>query len=80
MRYRIPRTFCWPIILYHRSRYLPSAFVKSKFYNAPAVHQSRALFFCRWILKAITAVHEELSKGTVASIAIVLHHGVVGED
>jgi mitotic spindle assembly checkpoint protein MAD2B len=66
-------------ILHHRSIYLPSTFLNSKLYNAP-VYQSRAPVLCSWIMKAVTAVHEELSKGTVAGIAIELYHGVVGED
>jgi mitotic spindle assembly checkpoint protein MAD2B len=65
-------------ILYHRSIYASSTFVNSKIYNA-SVYQSRLPVVCNWIMEAITAVHEELSKGTVARIAIVLYHGVVGE-
>jgi mitotic spindle assembly checkpoint protein MAD2B len=65
-------------VLYLRSIYASSTFVNSKLYNAP-VYQSRSPDVCSWIMEAITAVHEELSKGTVARIAIVLYHGVVGE-
>jgi mitotic spindle assembly checkpoint protein MAD2B len=65
-------------VLYRRSIYPSSTFVNSKFHNAP-VYQSRSPFVCSWIMEAITAVHEELSKGTVARIAIVLYHGVVGQ-
>jgi mitotic spindle assembly checkpoint protein MAD2B len=66
-------------ILYLRSIYLPSDFVNSQIYNA-SVYQSRAPVLCSWIMRATTAVHEELSKGTVARIAIVLYNGVVGKD
>jgi mitotic spindle assembly checkpoint protein MAD2B len=66
-------------ILYHRSIYPSSIFVKSRIYNA-SVYQSRISVLCSWIMKATTAVHKELSKGTVASIAIPLYHGIVGED
>jgi mitotic spindle assembly checkpoint protein MAD2B len=65
-------------ILYRRPIYPSSTFVNSKLHNAP-VYQSRSPFVCSWIMEAITAVHEELSKGTVARIAIVLYHGVVGQ-
>jgi mitotic spindle assembly checkpoint protein MAD2B len=41
--------------------------------------KSRSPVLCSWITEAITAVYEELSKGTVGRIAIVLYHGVVGE-
>jgi mitotic spindle assembly checkpoint protein MAD2B len=65
-------------VLYHRSIYASSTFVNSKLYNA-SVYQSRSPVVCSWIMEAITAVHEELLKRTVARIAIVLYHGVVGE-
>jgi mitotic spindle assembly checkpoint protein MAD2B len=58
-------------LLYHRTLYPPTSFVRSRFHNA-AVYQSRHPLVCEWIADAITAVREELLKGSVSKIGIVI--------
>jgi mitotic spindle assembly checkpoint protein MAD2B len=58
-------------LLYLRTLYPQSSFVKSRFHNT-SVYQSRHPLVCEWITDAITAVREELLKGSVAKIGIVI--------
>ncbi|KAF1964896.1 DNA-binding protein [Bimuria novae-zelandiae CBS 107.79] len=60
-------------LLYLRHLYPHESFLRTRFHNTP-VHQSRHPNVCQWILDAVAAVKEELTKGTVARIAIVIFH------
>lgn len=60
-------------LLYLRHLYPLPSFLRTRFHNTP-VYQSRHPDVCQWILDAVTAVREELLKGTVARIAIVVFH------
>jgi len=58
-------------ILYERSLYPRTSFLTARRYNHP-VRQSRHPKVCEWINDAITAVENELLKGVVASVAVVI--------
>ncbi|KAF2735469.1 DNA-binding protein [Polyplosphaeria fusca] len=58
-------------ILYLRTLYPRTSFATSRFHNTP-VHQSRHPLVCEWISDAVAAVRDELLKGTVARLAIVI--------
>ncbi|PVI08591.1 DNA-binding protein [Periconia macrospinosa] len=60
-------------VLYLRTLYPRTSFVRARFHNTP-VHQSRHPLVCEWIRDAITAVRDQLLSGTVARIAIVIYH------
>lgn len=59
-------------LLYLRALYPPASFVRSRFHNTP-VCQSRHPQVCAWVRDAVQAVHQELVKGTVARIGIVIY-------
>jgi len=58
-------------ILYERSLYPRTSFLTARRYNHP-VRQSRHPKVCDWINDAVTAVENELLKGVVASVAVVI--------
>jgi mitotic spindle assembly checkpoint protein MAD2B len=58
-------------ILYIRHCYPATSFISSKAYNYP-IHQSRHPKVCTWINDAITSIQQELLKGIVDRIAIVI--------
>lgn len=58
-------------LLYHRDIYPSTSFVRSRFHNT-LVYQSRHPMVCEWITDAIAAVREELLKGVVSKIGIVI--------
>ncbi|KAL1599554.1 hypothetical protein SLS60_007357 [Paraconiothyrium brasiliense] len=60
-------------LLYLRHLYPLPSFLRTRFHNTP-VYQSRHPDVCQWIQDAISAVRDELLKGTVARIAIVVFH------
>jgi len=63
-------------ILYLRALYPRLSFLQTRFHDAP-VWQSRHPDVCQWICDALAAVRNELVRGTVARIAIVVfrtHH------
>ncbi|KAJ4301859.1 hypothetical protein N0V90_003955 [Kalmusia sp. IMI 367209] len=66
-------------LLYLRALYPRTSFLRARFYNTP-IYQSRVPSVCTWILDAVTAVHDELAKGTVARIAIVVFHASSKDD
>lgn len=66
-------------LLYLRSLYPRTSFVRSRFHNTP-VYQSRHPAVCDWIRDAIAAVREELLDGTVSRIAIVVFSYDSGAD
>lgn len=66
-------------LLYLRTLYPKTSFVRSRFHNTP-VYQSRHPLVCEWIRDAVTAVRDELLAGTVARIGIVIYHYGDGEE
>jgi len=66
-------------LLYLRTLYPRTSFVHSRFHNT-SVYQSRHPLVCEWITDAIAAVREELLKGSVARLAIVIFSYEAGED
>ncbi|KAK3203634.1 hypothetical protein GRF29_106g133339 [Pseudopithomyces chartarum] len=60
-------------ICYYRHLYPPDSFLRTRFHNTPA-YQSLHPDVCQWILDAVSAVKDELNKGTIARLAIVLFH------
>ncbi|KAF9740893.1 hypothetical protein PMIN06_011169 [Paraphaeosphaeria minitans] len=60
-------------LLYLRHLYPLASFLQVRFHNTP-IFQSRHPDVCQWIQDAVAAVREELLKGTVARIAIVVFH------
>jgi mitotic spindle assembly checkpoint protein MAD2B len=60
-------------LLYLRHLYPLPSFLRTRFHNTP-VYQSRHPDVCQWIQDAVAAVRDELLKGTVARIAIVVFH------
>ncbi|KAJ4354492.1 uncharacterized protein N0V89_006229 [Didymosphaeria variabile] len=60
-------------LLYLRHLYPLPSFLCTRFHNTP-VYQSRHPDVCQWIKDAVAAVRDELLKGTVARIAIVVYH------
>ncbi|KAF1943197.1 DNA-binding protein [Clathrospora elynae] len=66
-------------LLYLRTLYPRTSFAHSRIHNTP-VYQSRHPLVCEWIRDAIAAVREELLKGGVAKIAIVVFGCDGGED
>ncbi|CAO2650407.1 Nn.00g016990.m01.CDS01 [Neocucurbitaria sp. VM-36] len=58
-------------LLYLRTLYPRTSFVHSRVHNT-SVYQSRHPLVCEWIRDAVTAVREELLRGTVARIGIVV--------
>jgi len=58
-------------ILYERSLYPQTSFLTARRYNHP-VRQSRHPKVCNWINDAVIAVENELLKGAVASVAVVI--------
>ena len=58
-------------ILYLRHLYPLRSFLSTRAYNFP-VRQSRHPSVCAWILSAITAVEDQLSKATVREVSIVI--------
>lgn len=59
-------------LLHLRGIYPHASFVRARFHNTP-VSQSRHPDVCTWIRDAVQAVHQELLKGTVARIGIVVY-------
>jgi mitotic spindle assembly checkpoint protein MAD2B len=59
-------------ILYLRSLYPPETFITTRKYNYP-VHQSRHPGLCSWITSAVDSVREELIRGVVDKIAVVIY-------
>jgi mitotic spindle assembly checkpoint protein MAD2B len=59
-------------ILYERSIYPRTTFLSTRKYNYP-VRQSRHPKVCAWINDAVAAVEEELLKGIVARVALVIY-------
>lgn len=64
-------------LLYVRALYPKTSFVNTRFHNA-SVHQSRHPLVCEWIRDAVAAVHEELLRGTVSRIGIVVFRNTGG--
>ena len=60
-------------ICHYRHLYPAASFARTRFHNTP-VYQSRHPDVCTWIVDAVAAVKEELEKGTVARLAIVIFH------
>jgi mitotic spindle assembly checkpoint protein MAD2B len=58
-------------ILYERSIYPRTSFLSAKKYNYP-VRQNRHPKVCEWISDAVAAVEEELLKGTVSRVVVVI--------
>lgn len=58
-------------ILYERTIYPRTSFLTARKYNHP-VRQSRHPKVCEWINDSIAAVENELLKGSVASVAVVI--------
>jgi mitotic spindle assembly checkpoint protein MAD2B len=65
-------------LLYLRHLYPLASFLCTRFHNTP-VYQSRHPDVCQWIQDAVAAVRDELLKGAVARIAIVVFHPGYGE-
>ncbi|GAB7362260.1 hypothetical protein MBLNU230_g2281t1 [Neophaeotheca triangularis] len=59
-------------ILYERAIYPQTSFLSARKYNY-AVRQSRHPKVCEWISDAVAAVENELLKGTVERIAVVMY-------
>jgi mitotic spindle assembly checkpoint protein MAD2B len=59
------------IILYERQIYPQTSFLSARRYNLP-VRQSRHPKVCRWINDAVTAVEQELLKGSVDRIVVMI--------
>lgn len=59
-------------ILYERHIYPLDTFITAKKWNYP-VRQSRHPKVCKWINDAVAAVQEELLKGTVDRVAVVIY-------
>lgn len=59
-------------ILYERHIYPLPTFITAKKWNYP-VRQSRHPKVCKWINDAVAAVQEELLKGTVERVAVVIY-------
>lgn len=66
-------------LLHLRSLYPPTSFLATRFHNTP-IHQSRVPAVCTWILDAVAAVRDELLRGAVDRIAIVVYHPGGGEE
>jgi mitotic spindle assembly checkpoint protein MAD2B len=58
-------------ILYERQIYPQTSFLSARRYNLP-VRQSRHPKVCRWINDAVTAVEQELLKGSVDRIVVMI--------
>lgn len=58
-------------ILYERHIYPPTTFLSARKYNFP-VRQSRHPKVCQWITDAVSAVSDQLLKGTLARVALVI--------
>ncbi|KAI9679368.1 MAG: hypothetical protein M1817_005390 [Caeruleum heppii] len=59
-------------ILYERGIYPATTFLSARKYNCP-VRQNRHPKVCQWINDAVAAVENELLKGTVARVALVIY-------
>jgi mitotic spindle assembly checkpoint protein MAD2B len=59
-------------ILYERHIYPLPTFITAKKWNYP-IRQSRHPKVCKWINDAVAAVQEELFKGTVERVAVVIY-------
>lgn len=58
-------------ILYLRSIYPRRSFLSCRAYNFPA-RQNRHPAVCKWILDAVAAIHDQLSKSTVSTVSVVI--------
>lgn len=59
-------------LLFYRNLYPPQTFLTARFHNLP-VHQNRHPKVCAWITAAVASVSSQLSLGTVARVAVVVH-------
>ncbi|KAL9136681.1 MAG: hypothetical protein Q9175_002105 [Cornicularia normoerica] len=59
-------------ILYERSIYPQTSFIKARKYNYP-VRQSRHPKLCKWIMDAVASVEAEMLKCTVAQTSVIIH-------
>lgn len=58
-------------ILYERAIYPDATFITARKYNFP-VRQNRHPKVCKWIQDAVAAVEQQMIKGTVARVAVVI--------
>ncbi|KIN00203.1 hypothetical protein OIDMADRAFT_54802 [Oidiodendron maius Zn] len=59
-------------ILYERGLYPPETFLLTRAYNFP-VRQNRHPLVCKWIQDAVSAVHDQMFKGTIRRIVLVIY-------
>ncbi|TAQ91663.1 hypothetical protein B7494_g114 [Chlorociboria aeruginascens] len=59
-------------ILYERSLYPESTFISTRKYNFP-VRQNRHPKVCKWITDAVAAVEEQMVKGAVGRVVVVIY-------
>jgi mitotic spindle assembly checkpoint protein MAD2B len=59
-------------ILYERGLYPPETFLLTRAYNFP-VRQNRHPLVCKWIQDAVSAVHDQMLKGTVRRVVLVIY-------
>lgn len=59
-------------ILYERGLYPPETFLLTRAYNFP-VRQNRHPLVCRWIIDAVSAVHDQMLKGAVRRVVFVIY-------
>ena len=65
-------TVCTHHILYLRRVYPPLSFLSTRAYNYP-VRQNRHPAVCTWINDAISAIHDQLTKNTIANISLCIY-------
>lgn len=58
-------------ILYERGLYPPETFLLTRAYNFP-VRQNRHPLVCKWILDAVSAVRDQMLKGAVRRVVVVI--------
>jgi mitotic spindle assembly checkpoint protein MAD2B len=58
-------------ILYERGLYPPETFILTRAYNFP-VRQNRHPLVCKWVQDAVSAVHDEMLKGRVRRVVLVI--------
>lgn len=59
-------------ILYERGLYPPETFILTRAYNFP-VRQNRHPLVCKWIQDAVSAVHDQMLKGAVQRVVLVIY-------
>jgi mitotic spindle assembly checkpoint protein MAD2B len=58
-------------ILHERGLYPPETFIATRFHNYP-VYQNRHPLVCQWITDAVSAVQEQMFKGSVKRVVVLI--------